>query len=75
MIVAKKLSKNFGSIRALDNLNFCLKKGDVVALLGPTGQGRQLFCGCLPAIFCPRKAMLKFTDMIRVFSELKRCLK
>ena len=35
MIVAKKLSKNFGSIRALDNLNFCLKKGEIKVIQCP----------------------------------------
>ena len=33
MIVAKKLSKNFGSNLALDNLKFCLKKVDFLDLL------------------------------------------
>ncbi len=43
MIVVKNLSKDFGGIKALDNLNFCLNKGDIVALLGAKrGRGRQL---------------------------------
>lgn len=40
MIVAKNLSKSFGSIKALDNLNFCINKGDIVSLLGPNGAGK-----------------------------------
>lgn len=53
MIVAKKLSKNFGSIRALDNLNFCLKKGDVVALLGPNGAGKTTLLRLLTGYLLP----------------------
>lgn len=40
MIVVKNLSKDFGGIKALDNLNFCMNKGDIVALLGPNGAGK-----------------------------------
>lgn len=40
MIVVKNLCKNFGDIEALDNINFCINKGEVVSLLGPNGAGK-----------------------------------
>lgn len=40
MIVIKNLCKNFGDIEALDNINFCINKGEVVSLLGPNGAGK-----------------------------------
>ncbi len=40
MIVAKNISKSFDNRKALDNLNFCLNKGDIVSLLGPNGAGK-----------------------------------
>lgn len=40
MIVAKNLVKTFGKIEAIDNVNFCINKGEVVCLLGPNGAGK-----------------------------------
>lgn len=40
MLVIKNLSKSFGTIRAVDNVNCCLNKGSVTALLGPNGAGK-----------------------------------
>ena len=40
MIVVKELCKYYGGIKAVDNVNFCIKKGDIVSLLGPNGAGK-----------------------------------
>lgn len=40
MIVVKELCKYYGNIKAVDNVNFCIKKGDIVSLLGPNGAGK-----------------------------------
>lgn len=40
MIVVKKLCKDYGDIKAVDNVNFCISKGEVVSLLGPNGAGK-----------------------------------
>lgn len=40
MIVAKNLVKAFGKITAIDSVNFCINKGEVVSLLGPNGAGK-----------------------------------
>lgn len=53
MIVAKNLSKRFGRIFAVNNVNFCINKGEVVCLLGPNGAGKttlmRLLTGYLDA--------------------------
>lgn len=40
MIVVKKLCKNYGQIKAVDNVNFCISRGEVISLLGPNGAGK-----------------------------------
>lgn len=46
------VSKNYGEIRALRNVNFTVRAGEVVALLGPNGAGKttavKLLLGLLP---------------------------
>ena len=41
MIEAVNLVKDFGSIRAVDNVSFELKKGDILGFLGPNGAGKS----------------------------------
>ncbi len=52
MIVVKNLCKSFGRLKAINNVNFCIKKGEVAALLGPNGAGKttlmRMISGYLP---------------------------
>ena len=40
MLVVKNVVKTLGNREILHNVNFCLKKGQVVALVGPNGAGK-----------------------------------
>ena len=37
----KDITTTFGSIVALNNVNFSVKKGEVVCLIGPSGCGKS----------------------------------
>ena len=41
ILVAEKLSRNFGGIQAIDDLSFALSEGEIVALIGPNGAGKS----------------------------------
>lgn len=51
-IVVSAVSKIYGSQRAVDNISFELKKGEIVGFLGPNGAGKsttmKMICGYLP---------------------------
>ena len=48
ILEVKFLQKSYGkSSKVLDNLNFSLKKGEVVVIIGPSGCGKSTFLRCL----------------------------
>lgn len=53
MIEVQKLSKQYGSVRAIEDICFRVKAGEVVGFLGPNGAGKtttmRILCGCIGA--------------------------
>lgn len=52
MLELKGLSKHFGGVRAVDNVELSLKRGEILGLIGPNGSGKSttvnLICGLFP---------------------------
>ncbi len=50
-VTISHLTKSFGSIKALDDINLSLRKGEIFGLLGPNGAGKttliSIICGLL----------------------------
>ncbi|MBL7670503.1 MAG: ATP-binding cassette domain-containing protein [Bdellovibrionaceae bacterium] len=53
MIEVKDLCKDYGQRRAIDHLNFSLKKGDVVGFLGPNGAGKSTTMKIITGFMAP----------------------
>jgi ABC-2 type transport system ATP-binding protein len=53
MIEASSLSKQFGAVRALDDVNFQVRKGEVVGFLGPNGAGKSTTMRILTCFISP----------------------
>jgi gliding motility-associated transport system ATP-binding protein len=53
MIYANDLSKSFGSFRALDKINFEVKRGEIVGFLGPNGAGKSTTMRILTTFIAP----------------------
>ena len=53
MLVLEKLSKNFGGVQAVKELDLRVNKGAILGLIGPNGSGKSttvnLVCGIFPA--------------------------
>jgi ABC-2 type transport system ATP-binding protein len=52
-ITADRLTKDFGSIRALDDVSFALAPGRVVGVLGPNGSGKTTLLRTLLGLVTP----------------------
>ena len=53
MIKVEQLSKNFGQVRALDNISFEANEGEILGFLGPNGAGKtttmRIITGYMPS--------------------------
>lgn len=50
ILECEKLSKNYGGLRALDELNLKLESGKIVGLLGPNGYGKTILIKILSGL-------------------------
>ena len=53
MITVKNLCKDFNNIKALNNINFTVRHGEIVALLGPNGAGKSTLMRLLSGYIDP----------------------
>ena len=47
IIEVKDLTKEYKNIKAVDNLSFEVKKGEILGLLGPNGSGKTTTINCI----------------------------
>jgi branched-chain amino acid transport system permease protein len=72
ILEVKALSKNFGGINALSNVDCQLRKGEIVGLIGPNGAGKSTLLKVLSGFEKPSKGQVTFCgeDISGVPAEL-----
>ena len=58
MIAARHLFKSFGRLRALDDFNVTMDRGQSILLIGPNGSGKTTFIKCVLGLVLPDKGEL-----------------
>jgi ABC-2 type transport system ATP-binding protein len=69
-IVLEGITKKYGSQRAVDNISFHVKTGEVLGFLGPNGAGKTTTMKILTGLIAPTKGEAKIGDYsVRDHSE------
>jgi len=63
-VILKDLNKQFGKVKAVDNLNLEINDGKLVALLGPSGCRKTTTLLMVAGIYTPTKGYIYFNDRI-----------
>ena len=60
VLATRDLSIRFGGLRALNNVNFELGRGEIRAIIGPNGAGKSTFFNCLTGVLKPTSGRILF---------------
>ncbi len=62
MIIASNVSKQFGKLKALDNVSVACKKGECIALIGPNGSGKTTLIKSILGMVVPDSGFITFNE-------------
>ena len=71
-----KIAKSYGNVRALDNINFAVDRGEIFGLIGPDGSGKSTLIRILNTLILPDsgKASIGGLDVIKDFKKLRQII-
>jgi len=74
ILKVQHLTKEFGRLRAVNDLSFEVKAGEILGVMGPNGAGKTTVFNLLTGIYKPDEGRILFKDMdITKESPAKRC--
>ena len=75
-VEAKALVKQFGNIRALDELSFHLKQGEVFGLIGPNGAGKTTTLRIISTLVLPTSGSVEIfgLDAVKQAGEVRKII-
>ena len=54
------LTKDFGGLRAVDNLDIHIEEGEILGLIGPNGAGKSTAFNCIAGVYPPTEGRIRF---------------
>jgi branched-chain amino acid transport system ATP-binding protein len=62
MLKGTHITKRFGGLLALSNVDFEVRRGDIVGLIGPNGSGKTTLFNIISGLFKPDSGQIMFDD-------------
>lgn len=62
MLSVKNLTKQFGKLKAVDDLSFDIEKGEIMGLVGPNGAGKTTLFNMVNGLYKPTKGKVFFKE-------------
>ena len=74
MIKIKNLNKSYGDLRVLNDISVDIKKGEVIAIIGPSGGGKSTFLRCINRLEEPDSGHIKINgeDILNKKSDINK---
>lgn len=60
LLECKAVTKRFGKLLALDNVDLTISKGEIVGLIGPNGSGKTTLINCISGFYKPTGGVITF---------------
>ena len=60
MLKCTEVSKRFGGLQALKNVNFTVNQGDIAGLVGPNGSGKSTLLNLISGVYKPDSGQIMF---------------
>ena len=64
MLEIKGLRKSFGELEVLKGIDICAERGEVVAIIGPSGTGKSTLLRCINLLEKPQQGIIRIGDAV-----------
>jgi len=65
LLDVKGISLSFGGVKALSNISFDVRKGEIRAIIGPNGAGKSSMLNCINGFYHPQEGEITFKGETR----------
>ena len=69
LLEVENISLSFGAVRAISDVSFDIKKGEVRAIIGPNGAGKTSMLNCINGFYHPQQGTIAYKGVRR--SQMK----
>jgi branched-chain amino acid transport system ATP-binding protein len=63
LLEAERVTKRFGGLSAVRELDFTVEPGSIVSVIGPNGAGKTTFFNCIAGFYHPEEGQITFDGM------------